>query len=561
MLTKNKYRLMVLLKLKPLVSGVKRFIFINLILSLIAIGLNFILPYFYKIFIEQVILQGKITVLGTVIIGYLSIHAITILIDYIKNYGNNRIVNRVNYRLKLKIWRRLFKQDFSEYERKSVGDTKMRFEDDVNAILPFASSQTIEYIISYITLIISLVLLFLIEWRLALFSLLAIPTTFIVDHLLSKREMILNNEQRENDQKMSTWLHASIQGWKEIKALNLEKNQEIRFVGFIRKYALYYAKWINYWTMRALILPKIRDEFFMKFGLYFLGGLLIIYEGFKISDLLVFSMYYGMFSTAINTVSTTDADLQTQMPYINRVMEELDTVEIHTKKSDFVFDGSTTITFDDVSFRYPNSERAVINRLSFQVNKGERVAITGKSGSGKTTILKLMTGLVQPTDGKVLFAGVDLADANIFELHATIGFVMQDNSLFNTTIAENLLFGKGNATFEELVAACKKAYIYDYINNLEDGFDTIIGERGVKLSGGQRQRLILARLFLREVDIFIFDEATSALDQYSESIIHDAINSIPKDKTIIVVAHRASSISLCDRKIVLEESQPYSLSS
>ncbi|MGF7048144.1 ATP-binding cassette subfamily B protein/subfamily B ATP-binding cassette protein MsbA [Paenibacillus sp. DS2015] len=553
MLKKNKYRLMVMLKLKPIASGVKRFIVINFILSLIVIALNFILPYFYKIFIEQVILQGKITVLGTVIIGYLSIHGLNMLIDYIKNYGNNRIVNRINYRLKLKIWKGLFKQDFAEYERKSVGDTKMRFEEDVNAISPFAGYQTIEYIISYITLVISLILLFMIEWRLAIFSLLAIPITFIIDHLLSKREMVLNDEQRENDQKMSTWLHTSIQGWKEIKALNLENNQKIRFVRFIRKYALYYAKWINYWTVRALILPKIRDEFFMKFGLYFLGGLLIIYEGFKVSDLLIFAMYYGILSTAINTVSTTDAELQTQMPYINRVMEELDKVEAKAEKNDLVLDGSNTITFDNVCFRYPNSERDIINHLNLQVNKGERVAITGKSGSGKTTILKLMTGLVKPTAGNVLFSGVNLSDVNISKVHDKIGFVMQENVLFNTSIVENLLFGKRNAIFDELVSACKKAYIYDFINSLPEGFDTIIGERGVKLSGGQRQRLILARLFLREVDIFIFDEATSALDQYSESIVHDAINSIPQDKTIIVVAHRASSISLCDRNIVLEE--------
>ena len=132
-----------------------------------------------------------------------------------------------------------------------------------------------------------------------------------------------------------------------------------------------------------------------------------------------------------------------------------------------------------------------------------------------------------------------------------MGYVMQENLLFNTTIRENLIYGKSGASENDMIEACKKAYIYDFIEGLPNGLDTVIGERGIKLSGGQRQRIVLARLFLRDVDIFIFDEATSALDQYSENIVHDAIKNIAQDKTIIVVAHRESSIRLCDRKIAM----------
>lgn len=553
MFKKNKYRLMVLGKLKPYGKGIKRYLILNLFLSIVAVALSFATPQLYKIFIDRIILQGEIKILTLIIVGYLSIQTITIIISYVKNYGNNRIVNRVNFRIKLKIWRNLFKQDFTKYEQQPVGDTKMRFEDDVNAVATFASYQTLEYIISHITLIVSIFFLFSIEWKLAVFSLLTLPITFIMDHLLSKKEEVLNNEQRNNDQKMASWLHTSIQGWREIKALNLYQNQQIQFVRHIRKYALYYAKWIHYWTLRVLILPNLRDEFFMKFGLYFLGGLLIIYDDFRISDLLIFAMYYGILSTAINAISTTDAELQTQMPYLNRVMEELDKLVLKAEKNGVLPDSSNTIIFSHVTFRYPDSEGNILQDLNMQINKGERVAITGKSGIGKSTVLKLMTGLLTPNNGNVIFAGVNLVDANIAEVHKRIGFVMQENMLFNTTIADNLRYGKSNATFEELNEACKQAYIHDFISRLPDGLHTVIGERGIKLSGGQRQRLILARLFLREVDIFIFDEATSALDQYSESIVHDTINSIPNDKTIIVVAHRSSSISLCDRRIMLDQ--------
>jgi ABC-type multidrug transport system fused ATPase/permease subunit len=137
-------------------------------------------------------------------------------------------------------------------------------------------------------------------------------------------------------------------------------------------------------------------------------------------------------------------------------------------------------------------------------------------------------------------------------MHGRIGYVMQENTLFNDTIRENLFYGREGAADEELREACRKAYILDFIDSLPDGFDTVIGEKGVKLSGGQRQRLVLARLFLRDVDVFIFDEATSALDQYSESMVYEALRDIPRDKTIIIVSHRESSIRLCDRRVVLQ---------
>ena len=182
------------------------------------------------------------------------------------------------------------------------------------------------------------------------------------------------------------------------------------------------------------------------------------------------------------------------------------------------------------------------------------IGICGRSGSGKTTLLKLITGMLTPTSGQISFSGIDLRQIDMIAMHKKIGFVMQENILFHASIKDNLLYAKGDATEEELVRVCKMACIYDFIETLPDGWNTMIGEKGIKLSGGQRQRLVLARLFLRDVDVFIFDEATSALDQLSESIVHDAINRIAKEKTIIVVSHRESSLELCDRIIKIDSS-------
>jgi len=450
----------------------------------------------------------------------------------------------------MKILRGFFTREFSDYEHQSVGDMKMRLDDDTACIAAYADKQTVNYVIAYATLVISAVLLFLIEWRLAAFSCIVIPLTFWIDHIIAIREKVVKDKQRENDQKMSTWLHASVQGWREIKALNLNKYEERRFVRFIHKFAVYFGTWINYWTARALVIPKIKDEFLMQFSLYFLGGLLIINGHFSIGSLLVFIMYYGILSEAIKTVSGTDADMTISMPQSDRMMEELMRVP-EARKGHKIPGSSIKIDFVDVSFAYAGTDKDVISNLSFSIGEGERIAIVGKSGSGKTTILKLIMGMLHPTGGEVLFSDVNVEELSLDAMYRRIGYVMQENMLFNTSIRDNLCYGKSNATDAELESACRKAFILDFINALPDGFDTIIGERGIKLSGGQMQRIVLARLFLRDIDIFIFDEATSALDQYSESIIHDAIESIGKDKTLIVVAHRQSSLSLCDRVITL----------
>mgnify|MGYP002558197764 CR=1 FL=1 len=552
MLNKIRYRIEIFRQLLPYMAGVKRFFILNFILSIITMLLGFVNPQFYKIFIDQVIIEGDFTKMPVVLIGYLGIFFVGLAISYIKNYANYTLVNTTLYRTKYQIWNRMFDEPFQYYETVNIGDMKMQLEDDTNQINAFSEYQTTGYVIAYATMIISAGWLFLIDWRLSLFSIVAIPLTFWLDNIISKREEKLNDSNRENDQCFSSWLHVSIHGWREIKALNIENIQRHKLVRFLHNFALYFAKWINYWTARVLVIPKIKDEFFMRFGLYFLGGFFIIEGKLKISDLLVFASYYGMLSDAVKTVSSTDADLQSNMPFINRLLASLKPLETDNQRKRIVPDTSNTIVIKDVSFLYPHTKREVLRNFNLTINKGERIAITGESGCGKTTLLKLITGLLSPTSGSVSFSGIDLKEIDLSSMHRRFGFVMQENILFNTTIRENLLYGKIDAQDEEIFEACRKAYILDFINSLPNGLDTVIGEKGIKLSGGQRQRLVLARLFLRDVDIFIFDEATNALDQYSENIVHDAIRDIGNDKTIIIVAHRESSMRLCDKKIVLK---------
>lgn len=543
------YRLKMIKKLMPYANGVKRLFILNFFLSIISMTLIFATPVVYKFFIDEVILNKRFDRMLIVVEGYLGIFFVNVFLEYIRNYANYTLVHTTLFNVKQKIWKGFYARPFETYESAEIGDMKMRLEDDTAQIEKFAGYQTIEYLISFVSLLVGILLLFAIEWRLALFSMTAIPLTFWVDGILSKKESALIDTNRENDQKFSGWLHNSVLGWKEVKALGIELFQKRKFFRFLHQFALFNAKWINYWTARVLVIPKIKEEFFKQFGLYFLGGLLIIHGDMEISSLLVFAVYYGMLSDALGTVSGTDAELQANMPFTDRLIEELDWNGEGQVKKKIVPGESNIIVFDKVCFSYQNTEKEILQNFNLTIKSGERIAITGKSGSGKTTVLKLMMGFLAPSKGRILFGGVDVKEIDLAAMHSRIGFVMQESMLFNTTIRENLFYGKDGASEKELIDVCKKAYIYDFITGLPEGMNTVIGEEGVKLSGGQRQRIVLARLFLRDVDVFVFDEATSALDQYSENMVYDAIRRIPKNKTVIIVAHRESSISLCDRRL------------
>lgn len=538
MKSRMKYRLNVMKRLYPYAWGVKRYFLFLLLGCIIATGLQFVPPVLYGAFIDNVIIQGDIRILPYVIVGYLGLYFIQVIVKYIILLSKFKLSNRTVYKVRHQIFQNFLRMPFEQYGHLNVGEMKMRIDDDTKQVEVFAQTQTIDYILAYISMVLCVFFLFFIDWHLALFSSIVIPVTFALDSIISKREKTLVGEQRENQKRWTTWLHEYMQGWREIRALGIEKHEFARFLRFAHIDMIYNAKWINYWTTRILVIPMIKDEFFMKIWLYFLGGLLIIYNRLEISELLVFTMYYTLFAEAVKTVSSTDAELQSNMIYTDRLLESLDSKEREEFSRNKIPDSSNTIEFQEVSYRYPDTEREVLKELSLSIYKGDKIVISGKSGSGKSTLMKLMAGLLSPTKGRILFSGIDMREINLCELHKRIGFIMQENMLFNDTIKENLLYGKENATEEDLYNVCKKAGIYDDIMEMPNGLDTVIGERGNRLSGGQRQRIVLARTFLQDKDIFIFDEATSGLDQKTENVIYDTIQKIPKDKTIIIVTHR-----------------------
>lgn len=550
MLNKMKYRIHVIRRLRPFAIGVQKLYLINFCSAVAVLLLGLAIPLFYSLFIEKVILGKRLDFLFPVFLGYVSIQLMNTGITFLRNYCQYRVNNQVTVEMKLKILDLLLKQPFTEYEKINVGEKKMVIDDAVLRLRDFTNIQTTEYLINYLKMFLLLILLFVLEWHLAVILIIAVPLTFWINHVIGKRARKNDEKIWQNDGAMGGYIYSVLNGWREIRALNLESTCQDTFKAYAQKYSRLFLVFIEFWVARFMIIPKIKDEFLMQFLLYFLGGLLIFRGNISIGALLVFAQYYSQLVNTVQAVVNADTDLQEGMVFYDRALSALEE-EIHVDDNVISDIPDCTLVFDHVSFSYEDGDSEVLKDFSMEISQGERVGIVGESGRGKTTLLKMIVGMLEPTSGSILFGNHNLKQVSLQAVHKKVGFVLQENMLFNTTIRENLLYGDENATDADMREACKRAFIDEFINKLPDGYETVIGERGIKLSGGQKQRLVLARLFLRDVDMFIFDEATSALDQHAENEVQQAIKNIGQDKTIIVVSHRASSLNLCDRVIYL----------
>jgi ATP-binding cassette subfamily B protein len=285
------------------------------------------------------------------------------------------------------------------------------------------------------------------------------------------------------------------------------------------------------------------------------GGILIAYQRMNVSDLITFLLYIGVFTDPIRTLVDFTEQFQNGYSGFERFREIMDMEPDIEDAPDAVelTDVKGHITFEDVSFQYQDGSDNVLNHVSLDVPAGSYMALVGSSGAGKTTLCSLIPRFYDVTGGCVRIDGTDIRSVTLKSLRNHIGMVQQDVYLFSGTIYENILYGKPDATREEVIAAAKNANAHDFIMSFPDGYETDIGQRGIKLSGGQKQRLSIARVFLKNPPILIFDEATSALDNESEKVVQDSLEKLAKNRTTFVIAHRLTTIQNAQKILVLTE--------
>ena len=545
-----KQRLYVLRNIKQYVYPIRWSVTALVILSLISLPISLISPRFFQMLVDEVMYQKNRSLFWAVVLGMLSVFILRLILDSISLKLNNQVHNSFVYQLRKAVFDKYKKTPVSFIEKKEVGELKMRMMDDIDVLGNFIGDQIVSYIYGILLLLFTIAASVRISWQMTLFCFISLPTVFIVDSLIGNGTRRINEQIRDVNSKYYTSTYNSLQFWREIKAQGSEQLFIERFNGFRAVLAKLGVKSIRFWAYRE-VFSDFKSNYLTKVLVYIIGAFFVAKNQISVGTLIMFSEYFSMLFSSLESLNTKRIALKTNEPYYKRVFdtfsfpeESKDTIDLKALKKG--------IRLNNVGFSY--TEKApVLKEISLEINKGDYVAIVGKTGCGKTTLAKLLLGLYETQSGDIFLDNINIKNVSREDLSNLLGVVMQDNYLFNTSIRENLLIANESATEQEMIEACEKANIYDFILEQPKGFDTVIGERGVKLSGGQKQRISIAAALLKKPQVLIFDEATSALDRQSEDIINDAINRISEDVTVIVIAHKPETVLRAKKVVIMEE--------
>lgn len=494
----------------------------------------------YYLFLDAVIMKKQMIFLFPIVGAYIGCYLVETLVCVIERRVYNHIFPSMVLQTKKTIMDKYERLDVGLVRDYAASDLKTRLNDDSENFAQYYLKK-IDMCIGVINTLIVLCILFCFNVYLALFCSVMLPISFYITKNISSRSnmayMDLRNEQVNSD----NFSYNIIQSWKEIRLNGVINTICEEYNSFCNKIGKLYVKMHVFWFLNRTFIA-FKDAFVTKMSIYFVGGILILKGYTNVSVLLVFMQFYENLISTIVGIGDLKVSIGREKESISKI-ENILVIENHER---VVPVNSTieAIKLENVNFSYDS--QLVLKNICLKIEKGKKIGIVGKSGCGKSTLLKLMMGINSIDDGKILVNGVEIDKIDMKYLYNKMGIIMQDSYLFNLSIKDNLLFGKEMATDDEIEQACKKIQIHDYIMGLEENYNTIIGENGIRLSGGQRQRLVIARMLLHNPDIIFFDEATSALDSENEAEIIREIMGYTLDKTFVIVAHDIDTITNCD---------------
>ena len=439
------------------------------------------------------------------------------------------------------------------YNNTKVGQIMGRITNDLFDVTEFAHHCPEEFFIAALKAGFSFVILFGVSPLLTLLIFLCLPLMFYVCLKLSRKQKKVFREQRHQIGELNARIEDSLLGQRVVKAFTNEKKENQKFEEDNLRFLD--IKKHSYRIMATFSTTNRLFDGLMYLVVIVAGGTFLTKGIISAGDLVAYTMYVGTMITTIRRIIEFAEQFQRGMTGIERFLEIMDAeIEIFDEPGAVEMPAPKgEIVFDNVSFEYSDDHNEVLRNVSLQIHAGEKLALVGPSGGGKTTLCNLIPRFYDVTEGKILIDGEDIRKYTLKSLRGNIGIVQQDVYLFSGTVRENILYGNLNATEKEVIEAAKKAEAHDFIMNLKDGYDTYIGERGVKLSGGQKQRISIARVFLKNPAILILDEATSALDNESEAAIVKSLDKLSEGRTTLTIAHRLSSIQNSDRVLELTE--------
>ncbi len=479
-------------------------------------------------------------------------YVIKMLLRFCQSYLSHVASWNVVAQLRTMVYSHLQKLSLSYYSDKQTGQLMSRVMNDT-ALLEQMVAHSIPDVASNIFVLIGVVvLLMLINWQLALLVMIPIPLIFILTYWFSTRVRPYFRKAQQDIADLNAALQDNLSGIREIQAFNQQVPERDKIEGKAKKHA---KSILHALRLSAVFHPSV--EFCASVGTVIViavGGSLAIQGAMSAADVVGFIAYLTMFYAPIEVLARVAEEFQQAVAGSERIFEVLDTEPDIVDKPGArkLRECKGNIAFENVCFSY-DENTPILDRVSFEVKAGQMLAIVGPTGVGKSTTINLLARFYEPDSGEILVDGENISDLTIASLRDHMSIVLQDVFLFNGTIAENIAYGFKNATPEQIVEAAKIARIHDYIEELPEGYNTTIGERGVRLSGGQKQRISIARAVLRNAEILVLDEATAAVDMETEAEIQAAIQNLVGTRTVIVIAHRLSTVRRADRIIVLSD--------
>ncbi|MBZ9622171.1 ABC transporter ATP-binding protein/permease [Clostridium sp. FP2] len=523
--------------------------FCALVVSAVDISFPVILSYLSKNFFtkdKQVILHN----IGYIGIALVCMYIIKYFCQYFIATWGHIMGARMENNMRRDLFSHLQSLPFSYYDENNTGEMMSKLISDLFDISELAHHGPENVLISALKILGSFTILLFINVKMTLILLVVtvVMVVFSTYQNLKMRKIFLDN--RKKTANINSAVQDSLSGIRVVKSFANEEIEKKKFNKRNKEYLN--SKVQSYTAMGKFIAGNTFFEGILYVAIIVAGSLFIIDGSLKVSDLVVYALYINIFINPIDILINFTELFQKGYAGFQRFREVIETVPVIVDKEDAVTltNVKGNIEYKNVTFSY-GDDHNVLNDISIKIKAGRNIAFVGPSGGGKTTICSLLPRFYDITSGSITIDGNDIRDLTLESLRNSIGVVQQDVYMFAGSIKENIGYGKINASDEEIMEAAKNANIHDYIMDLDEGYDTYVGERGVKLSGGQKQRLSIARVFLKNPPILILDEATSALDNESERYIQSSIEKLSKDRTTIVIAHRLSTIKKSDEIIVI----------
>lgn len=544
------------------VAPYKFLLFITVFIGILKFAIPLFMPWLIQIILDDILLEGSLTaeektqqLLYWLGIAFVLFFVVRPPIEYYRQYFAQNLSNNILFDIRKELYGHLQKLSLKYYANTRAGEVISRVINDVEQTKSFVMTGLMNLWLDLVTIIIVVAIMFTMDVKLTIVSLVALPFYAISVKFFFGRLRDLTRKRSQALAGVQSYLHERVTGMSIIKSFTLEKHEQAIFDEtngeFLNK-ALDHSRW----NAKSFAVVNTITDLAPLIVIGF-AGYQVVQGQLTIGVMVAFYAYIDRLYGPLRRLVSSSTTLTQSIASMDRMFELLDEeYDVKDRKDAIQLPtGQGKLLFENVSFQYEVGGKPILDNINFTINPGETVAFVGMSGGGKSTIISLIPRFYDATEGAVKIDGMNVKDVTLRSLRSQIGIVLQDNILFSDSVKQNILMGKPEATEDEVIAAAKAANAHEFIMGLPEGYDTKVGERGVKLSGGQKQRVAIARVFLKNPSILVLDEATSALDLESEALIQDSLDLLAHDRTTIVIAHRLSTITHADTIFVIDHGE------